>query len=586
MRSRRGKAGPRRTFITVRQGFEGAFTGESSKQEVLARLSEFSLDTQLGFLSRISGLLLFRAPDDPEFTNAVVHGLFGHKAERLMNRVTKLRDAYAQEGSDSSVAVFEHAQLLVAAKLCLANVHPATVDGPSPVRFGEALLMIGDIVSREMPLPKSIDTSDPEVVQVWIHYLVLTGLFFAHENRIHLLTRYYDLYTADHSPGEALKLGVIFKAATGLSPEEYWAVAFALLAHWSTFDLNTAAAAPAFVSREHYFSENFEFSQAETNVFFGLFSRPADELRIELAKCGDAELWGGYYPLPLAMFPLVGVGDKLYCPSVRLLLERMTDGLYHTLLNAVDSDQRNRFQVYTGELFERYVNRLLVRIFSSARTMDQARFVNEDTLKAALGGADSAGFSDGLIIRGETVIVIECKATRLSLARRSGMDIPGTIGKLHEMFVDGIGQTYKTIEAIKSGRLSHIGIKPERYKRYIPLLVTLEHIPLRGVLYRAMDVEIQRATPRHYSEIQPWQTFHIGELEAAEGAMASGHSIIDFLERKVSNRDFCHEGATNYCFAVGDTFLTAYRSPYLEEKFRALSATTTNFFRSRAKRPS
>lgn len=571
-------------FFAVRQGFEGALTGSSSREQALARLQAYPLEVALDLIGKLGSLLLFRSPDDPEFTAATVGGILGYKAPRVFAAIDRLRAEHARDGSNSSVAVFEHAQLLVAAKLSLRHLTLSPQGPLGTEQFGEALLMIGDLVGREIRLPKSADASDPAVLRAWVHYFALNGLFNVHEDRIHLLSRFYDLFFPPEEVGAGeFDIAAVLRSTTGFSPTDYWTVAFSFLAHWSSIQMDTVGTTPAFISRRTYFTENFTFTEAEVEHFFSVFSRPEQEFRAELSEFEEDLLWAGYYPLPLAATPLVVIGDNVYCPSPRLLLERMTDGLYHILLNGLVSAERNRFQVYCGKLFEDYARRLFVRVFSVVSKRKHGTFIGEDELAQALGGPASSGFCDALIVRDDSVILIECKAARLSLPRRSGLDAGGTIAKLHEIYVDGVHQIHKTIDAIRAGRLEALGLQAGKLRHYIPLVITLEHIPLRDVIHRALDESIALDPNFSLTGVSPWQTFHISELEAAEGAMLAGNPLMDFLREKAAHVRYSREGATNYCYAVGNSFATTFRSPYLEDKFRELSRAATIAYRQRAK---
>jgi hypothetical protein len=571
-------------FLTVRQGFEGALTGTSTREQALARLQSYPLEVALDLISKLSSLLLFRSADDPEFTASAVNGIMGYKAPRVFAAVDRLRAQYLKDGSNCSVAVFEHAQLLVAAKLSLRYLTLSSKSPSGTEQFGEGLLMIGDLVGREIKLPKSADASNPTVLRAWVHYFALNGLFNVHEDRIHLLSRFYDLFFPPTPVGSGgVDIAAVLRATTGFSPTDYWTAAFSFLAHWSTIHPDTVGTTPSFISRTTYFTENFAYTDAEVEHFFRLFSRPEQEFRAELSDFDEELLWAGYYPLPLATTPLVAIGDKVFCPSPRLLLERMTDGLYHILLNGLAPVERNRFQIYCGELFQDYVRRLLVRVFSVVSKRKHGTFHGEDELARALRGPASSGFCDALIVRNDALILIECKAARLSLPRRSGLDPDGTIEKLREIYVDAVHQIYNTIEAIRAGRLTALGLQADTIRQYIPLVITLEHVPLRGLIHQALDESIRNNPDFSLAGVSPWQAFHISELEAAEGAMLAGSPLMDFLLRKAAHAVYSREGATNYCFALEDTFVTKLRSPYLEDKFRELSQAATLIHRGRAK---
>lgn len=566
--------------MVTRLGFNGVLSGSSSLQEVHSRLAEYPLAQTLGALSQLSSAQQFVSIENPELNRRLVTHVFGYKAGRVLQALDANTREAAAEGSD--IAVFDEAELIAAAKLALLTPPTGYVEqNRSPVRLGEALLMIGDLLSQETP---PSDLAAPGALEWWTHFMVTNTMFYHRGDAVHDFARTYELYLTDHNTASGQgritqDFPALVKHATGLSAAEYWAIAFAFLAGWAFPSVDQALSKPGWIDVETYFSSNFKFLPSLVEQFFQLFSRSPEDLRLQI----DPKALP-FDPMPLAQYPLVQVSGRAYCPSVHLMRLKMTSGLYHLLLNALGTPrEKNVFHAHLGDVVNEYVQQLFERVYARVPARLQGRYFSEGEIRTALGGSGektTRSFCDGIILDGDAAILIEVKAARFSLARRTGQDPEGFLEKLHEIFIDGLSQIEETIRHIDSGRLTALGLHPDRLRHIFPLIVTLEPISMRAPVYQYIS---GKSPLRPSARLEPWQHFTISELECGEGAMLGGKSLRKFLTAKVADGYYRAESATNYSYSVGDHFAFQKRSPYLENVYTNLTEQARAFYRYHAR---
>lgn len=573
--TKRNRRRGNRAYIVVRQGFEGAFTGTSSEEAAEQRLRDIPLHNALDILGRISSLLLFRSPDDKVFIETVAKGVLGYKAERFLEAVSRQQTAMHAQGSSDTVAAFDNSVVLVCAKLVLSRLRPTLPPESFPItRLGEALLMIGDITGKWTFSSESTDAQDPTVLADWAVFSVVNAFSQSHRDRLHLMARSFELFL---DPPALLRKGIpqfdlrsIIQEITGLSVDEYWIVAFSLLAHSASITPTTAAKTPVVFNIDTYFSSNFSLSAADSRRFFQLFGRELDVLREELLQYSHEQLWSPYFPLPFAATPFVLVNGHAYCPCATLLLERMTDGLYYLLLDATLPGDRPKLQAFLGAVFEEYVNRVLARMFPQTRR--GVRLITGAMLDEALGDSRDQR-CDAIVLQDDRALLIETKASRLSLGRRAGLDRSGALLKLKEIYVDAVKQTHATIHAIESGRLAGLGVPPGTIKHYLPVVVTLEDIAMRRPLYLTLNASLGSAP----EGTAPWQALQVAELEAAEGGLEQGLDLLDLLFAKALHPFYRSETLTNYADAAYAPFMS-FRSHHLLSVYERLAKKAAAFF--------
>ena len=219
------------------------------------------------------------------------------------------------------------------------------------------------------------------------------------------------------------------------------------------------------------FASSFSLKNREMEALSDFLSVGAKAAKTELEtrRIGPGNL-RPYDPFPLAATPLVRLEGRLYCPSVRLLRWKLTTGLHHVFLSPSKSPEADRYLTFAGRIFEDYVEELLGRVFPP----EARRYIGEADLRQFVGRGKAC---DGAILYGDSVVLVESKATLFPYAVRAQGDFDTLQRKLGHIFGRAAQQFSNTIAAIEAGRLGHV-IQPDRVSRYLPLVVTLDTLPI------------------------------------------------------------------------------------------------------------
>lgn len=119
----------------------------------------------------------------------------------------------------------------------------------------------------------------------------------------------------------------------------------------------------------------------------------------------------------LRIFPIVKTDIAgLVVPVPRFLLERITTGIYYSLMDKYKDYNSNKFMEFFGkEIFERYVGLLLQQKYK----------INESLFKEwqYKKGKNKCLTSDWIIIQNNIAILIECKTSGISLEAKSWAEL-------------------------------------------------------------------------------------------------------------------------------------------------------------------
>lgn len=404
-------------------------------------------------------------------------------------------------------------------------------------------------------------------MRLWQQHFIANGLFHHGDTGIHTFPRAYDLYLSDkpHLRGDPdyVDLRAAVREATGVEPDTLWFILFAFMGHWRTIEPEAIAGGTWAMSRTRYFS-TLNFSKEDTDKFFDLVCLDAKSMK---------ELVSGYYNLEdlkafdvllFAKKPLVIIGDNVFCLSVKLLTHKLTDGLYHLFLDPAkfDRQRRGRFLRFMGTVFEDYVSRLLARVYPASAN----RYVGPKELADNVEGRSC----DFVILYGDALVLIEVKATRFTLAARTEASWADIERAFKEIFQDSAEQIDSTVNAIEAGKLLHLGIDPAVVRLYFPLVVTLEDLPMNGVIYRKVREDIAGAHLLEQPKVKPLQAIDIGDLEFLEIALHSGRSLREILQEKLSSSDDRDQSMGNYLLRKDEPFIKGPVNQYLGDLFTQL----------------
>lgn len=564
-------------LFRVSLGYEEVFGKKPSWDDLLSRLKQYNLAEVLGVLGRISGVLDRLDREHGQAQARICVGLFGERSRDVLKAVREWVKKDREAGSPSAEpALFHELQLINFAKVAFLHLDPGPHDrGLSLEPLGEALLMLNNLQDAVSNEPNA-DPSTPEGAKRWHQHFLANGLFHHGDTEVHALPRFYDLYLTDkqslRSHPAYVDLPSRVRAVTGLEPEKLWYIVFALMAHWRTIEPDSIAQGAWLMDKSVYF-QHYNFTQDEINRFFALVGTDIEAMKREIISTYSDDL-KPFHVLPFARWPLVLMSNAVFCVSVKLLKQKLTNGFHHVFLDrTLFSDaERLQYLTYIGAVFEDYVDRLFTRIFPPA----SGRYVRSDALEKAVGKGKSC---DSAILYGDTVVLLELKAARFALGARTQGNWEEYERQFKDIFLDGAEQIDSTIQAIEAGRLAHLGVDAGRIRAYFPLIVTLEDLPMNRVIYRKVREEIERMGALRNPKTKPLQAFDVGELEFLEIGLQKGRSLRDILAEKVSCDDSRDESMANYLIGRGEAFILKPVNDYLGGLFNELGDRAVAWFK-------
>jgi hypothetical protein len=278
------------------------------------------------------------------------------------------------------------------------------------------------------------------------------------ENLGNLIPRHLIIYLETNPPEPPLKLDTAFREATHLSVKEFMAIG---LAFW--------AAALAQHSFERGFVENTEVKSLKPYVtpekidaFLAVAGANFDTFRKLCLKEEEvAPELGRYIFNPLFARPVIILPNGLLClPVPRLVVYRVTRGLYYDLLDVHRQPKRNPFADWFGHAFEQYIGTLLKDTFGEDKVFAEPRY-----------GKPQKDGPDWVVIVGNTALVLECKSGRLPKKIRSQADRTEVLEMIKRNIVD---PAEKLVGKLKDLQEGVTGIPTDRVTCYVPAIVTYE----------------------------------------------------------------------------------------------------------------
>lgn len=572
-------------YVGVVLGYEELWGRPSTWSKVTRRLARYSMEDLLDVLSRFSGALWHgRSKRFGETQSKACLGLFGvEHGNRVISRAAECEKGLQSEGHTGPTVLFHDTQLQNLLKAALWSVTDRSESrGDHLSCLGEALLMTNNLLDQGRHSLEGVDIETPEGQEAWHLYMVANSLAQHTANPLHAMARSFHLYFEDRLNLREhplyVDLPARLKEATGLVPEQLWSVLFGLLSYWSVFEIDQVSAKPGSIQRSTYLTSKYDFTEDESDLFFDFLTIGVQDLASQVQKRYSREAIKQFDMLPLAVKPLVQLGDRVYCPSYPLLLQKLSVGLHHLHLDPdlfPDPDERKRYLDYTGVVFEDYVHTLLLETYPPL----SGRYVPGEELVTSKQRPKSC---DGLLLYGSRVVVFEVKATLLTVDARSGSDWEAYLGKVQDIVVDAIDQLYATIDRLESGDLVVPGL-PRDGVTFLPVIVTLEPLVMNRFVYRELDRIAGEHGLSASARTRPWQLLHVEELEVACLGVDQGRSIADLLAEKTSSPDSVGESFVNYCHSKREPFLTAGHHPMLAGIFDRLGRQVVDWLASKSK---
>lgn len=514
--------------------------------------------------------------NDPEpfsvrFQRDLISKLFRNSTRAIGNAAEALR---LETGS--TIAVFEPLGLLNVAKLALLTLPVSNTQGTQSLeQLGLAMLMLYDLAGSgpvgQNPVPGH---SLPSCA--WLRHLVANSAFHASEPAQKAIGRSLSLYLTDrpqlHGRPEYVDLHKVLMNVTGLTPDGFLAIAFSMLVRWITFDPSHLGTTSIAFPRDQWFAK-YDFTSAELNRFFGLFTIDAATLKTQATREYSTARFKQFDYLPFAKRPLVDLDGGITCPTFVLTSRRLARDWYHIFVRSNRIATADRFMTYLGLVFHEYVRELLIRTFGVAAVVDL------DTLPPRQGRA----VCDFCVADGDALILIECKSHHLDRASRTDVEGSAFAEKLRELFVTPLRQLSETADDILAERIPRPASMTTAPDQILPLVVQLDQVPIQSSIYAVVENRRRRYGWLMTPTVRPVQFMCIDELEGVELAVGRGNRAADLIGKKLSLRDGAWMPFKNYWAATSEdaTFGT---SPELDRLYSEVMSRAQSWMRSREKK--
>ncbi|MBU4186012.1 MAG: hypothetical protein KKI12_13705 [Proteobacteria bacterium] len=541
-------------FVGVTLSYQQVYRKKATWDGLEKEIAPYSLEQIVIIICRISVSLYNQTlPWDPKTQLRICKGIFGREEfPRIFESIKSLEAKMKQKNDAAPILVFHEQQalnLLKAALLVKTENKNETCDNLAGI--GKALLMITDLIEGEPGELLSVKIGDPEYLDRWLAHILGNYLFKSGSVSSAELARYYDLYLSDKPDlrdcGSYVNLMAVLQRIIGLKPDELWSLTYAVGAYWQTISEESIPDANMSINRNTYLTTQFTFTDEEVDHFFAFYAINIRELKKNVCQLYSLESIRPLDMLPFAKWPLVIFEDRMYSVSIPLLMQKLTTGLHYLYLDKrIEHEQRQMYLTYMGEVFEDYVHRAFNRMFP----LLSERYLRLDDIRDKI----STKYCDGLIAYEKGVILVESKASLFTFEARVGHDITAIRSRIDDIYLDGAKQLQATIDALRQGLRDDEGTIPNEIEWYLPVMITLEHIPMNPIIYGEVRKMLATQELLEKQDILQLQSINIGELEQIEAILESGYSFRELFKEKLSRVAEAEDSWANYLFRRHNKF--------------------------------
>jgi hypothetical protein len=273
-----------------------------------------------------------------------------------------------------------------------------------------------------------------------------------------LIPRYLMILTETKPPDPTLDIGEIFQTKTRLSIEEFMKIGVAFYStalHYTSFTRD-------FLEGTKLEKIRCLFAREKIDAFLKIAAADFNTFRdfcIQEEK--DAPGAGKWVFNPLVSRPVVILADGRFCvPILRLLINRITKGIYYDLLDMFSNSEHNRFPDWFGHAFEEYGGLILRKVMDPKTVYPEPAY-----------GKPMIHGPDWTVLGQKVGLAIEFRSSHLPKMVRTIAERDEVIKRLRS----GLGHTVKLFpRKIKDILDGFAGLPVLGVSEIIPAIVTLE----------------------------------------------------------------------------------------------------------------
>ncbi len=275
---------------------------------------------------------------------------------------------------------------------------------------------------------------------------------FSYQEQLqYLIPRHIILYLESNPPQLSLDFNSTFQKVTNLTVKEFMMLGFIFYSAacaFTSFERNYVENTPVASLRPYVSQEKIDAFLTIVGADFETFRK----LRLEEEKTDPGLSRFTFNPLlsrPVVKLP----NGRLCVPTPRLLIYRITQGIYYDLLEDYRQPQGNKFSDWFGYAFQEYIGVLLKEAFGNDKVYPEVAGV------------------DWLVILEDSALVLECRSGRLPKKIRSHTNRVEVMEMISRNIVDPAQKLPSKIKKIVEGVP---GIPTDNVQIYLPAIVTYQ----------------------------------------------------------------------------------------------------------------
>jgi hypothetical protein len=257
--------------------------------------------------------------------------------------------------------------------------------------------------------------------------------------------------------------------------------------------------------------------------------------------------------------PFLDLQNQVYMPlGLRYFIGRMGGGMYYSLIDNVQKNQKRQFQSYVGRIFEAWVVSELRKVYIDGQ---QIEFFDRIVVKK-----QERKLPEAISIYPDGNIIWECKTKRLTVSVYEDGDLSSYEHDVLEGIGKGIEQTYNVSRQILNDEL----LTDKRIsKKCLPVIVTSEPYPLYGILKQEISEIHQHIRPQNAMSPIVLSSFDFSLL--CEYSVHRNLNIWDTLNSWME-QDF----SVGFSMSLHEFLISQYGKPTLREKHESMISQLLN----------
>ncbi len=407
--------------------------------------------------------------------------------------------------------------------------------------FGELLLSANDLLYAGA----GGDTSEELFRQV-DSLIITNSLYGDSDPPQHALPRYFYLLATlasdmQHQPGARDMLQDV-EALTGLTLSQLYGLCLGIFGHYASLAQQTKAAwakgedttvvpGDFIISRDTYLRNTSLSDDLGKAILSSWSTNPTSVRAVQQKSPFDLEC--------LRQRPLVDLGgERLAVPFPGFLFDRATIMLWWDIHNHLPKQRRGQFATWWGQITQRYVYDLLEQALGSSTSPLRRWFREDDYERDQAVPPSPDAIVVGSIRGGLALAFIEVKSSRPKYEDVVLGDTEA-LRKHWESRLIGEQRKKKAVRQIdiaitkfRNSKLRLPGINPADIRRILPVVVTLDHWPIRGKLYYDFAKDVADANLLRQETVAPFEIFSCHDFEILVARMGKGEQLLEILDQR------------------------------------------------------